>query len=152
MCHNYWSGSCQKQKHGLWFDVSCLSGVLPPERGPAQRTERPGGSQPADGERGEGVLRGAVSPPEAAEGGRHGQAGPEGHAGLRPGGEPPIILCIIVVFSWTVNKTSEQKQHVFCGIVDMTCRYFVFFWVNTNNLKISETISIEPWCFADSSV
>lgn len=63
------------------------TGVLPPERRAAQRPGRPGRPQPADGERGEGVLRGAVPSPQAAEGGRDGQTGPEGHAGLGPGTE-----------------------------------------------------------------
>lgn len=63
------------------------AGVLPPERRPAQWPGRPGRPQPADGERGEGILRGTLPSSEAAEGGRDGQTGPEGHAGLGPGTE-----------------------------------------------------------------
>lgn len=82
----------------LWYKLTALTvllcshcapvfaaGVLPPERRPAQRPGRPGRPQPADGERGEGVLCGALPSPEAAQGGRDGQTGPEGHAGLGPG-------------------------------------------------------------------
>lgn len=61
------------------------AGVFPPKRRSAQRSERPGRPQPADGERGQSVLHGTLSAPEAAEGGRDGQTGAEGHAGLGPG-------------------------------------------------------------------
>lgn len=61
------------------------AGVFPPERGAPRWPERPGRPQQADGERGEGFLRGASSTPEAAEGGRDGQTGTAGHAGLGPG-------------------------------------------------------------------
>lgn len=65
---------------------ACLcAGVFPPERGLPRGSERPGRPQQADGERGEGFLRGASPAPEAAQGRRDGQTGPAGHAGLGPG-------------------------------------------------------------------
>lgn len=61
------------------------AGVFPPERRLSGCSGRPSRPQQADGERGEGFLRGAPPTPEAAEGGRHGQTGIAGHPGLRPG-------------------------------------------------------------------
>lgn len=73
----------------LRFDTAMLfaAGVLPPEWRSAQRPGRPRRPQQADGERGEGLLRGALPPPEAAERGWDGQTWPAGHAGLRSGTE-----------------------------------------------------------------
>lgn len=68
----------------MWFSV-ILAGVFPSEWRSAQRSEWPGWPQPADRERGEGFLHGALSALEAAEGGRDGQTRTEGHTGLRPG-------------------------------------------------------------------
>lgn len=66
-------------------NVCLCAGVFPPERGLPGRAERPRRPQQADGERGEGFLRGAASTPETAQGRRDGQTGTAGHAGLGPG-------------------------------------------------------------------
>ncbi|CAL8325881.1 unnamed protein product [Arctogadus glacialis] len=63
-----------------WTEVFFLQS----EDQPGGGAGRPGRPQPADGERGAGLLHRTGAPPQAAEGGRHGQAGPEGHPGHGP--------------------------------------------------------------------